>query len=91
MIATILEDFHEIGKRPELIERLKSLVTDGAILGATIFSILAGISSGPVDFVACSVSRRYQTSSTVRETPVGTQSLYILKVSISANERGSME
>ena len=65
----------KLEKSPVLIERLKSFVTDGAILGATDFKTLAVILSGPVDFVASSVSRRWHTSSTLLyiETPLGTQ------------------
>jgi len=53
--GTILAIFHMVGKQADAIDRLNSLVTDGAILEATALSILAEIPSGPLDLAVSSL------------------------------------
>ena len=48
------------------IDRLKSLVTDGVILVAVNFNILADTPSGPLDLVVSRDDRRSKTSSSVQ-------------------------
>ena len=47
-MGTNTDLFHSVGTCPSLIDRLKSLVTDGAMLVAVCLSIIADTSSGPV-------------------------------------------
>jgi len=60
--GTILAIFHTVGKQADAIDRLNSLVTDGAILEATAFSILAEIPSGPLDLAVSSLLINHCTS-----------------------------
>ena len=45
-----LDSFHFIGTLPSLTDWLNREVTEGAILAEVALSILADISSGPLDF-----------------------------------------
>ena len=49
-IGTTRDSFHFSGTLPNLRDRLKREVTEGAMLAAVAFSILADTSSGPLDF-----------------------------------------
>ena len=69
--GTILAIFHMVGKQADAIDRLNSLVTDGAILEATAFSILAEIPSGPLDSAVSSLFINHCTSSTVHRKSSG--------------------
>ena len=53
------------------IERLKSLVNEGAILEAVAFSIRAETPSGPFDFVVSRISSNHCTSSTEHSSSSG--------------------
>ena len=60
--------FHSVGTCPSLIERLKSLVTDGAMLVAVCLSIVADTSSGPVALDTSRFLRRCSSSSVVQKS-----------------------
>ncbi len=49
-IGTTLADFYSLGKWPLMIDRLKRLVNERAILSEVAFSMRAEIPSGPVAF-----------------------------------------
>ena len=65
-IGTIVDFFHILGSLQFEIDRLKSLVTDGVILAAVNFNILADTPSGPLDLVVSRNDRRSKTSSSVQ-------------------------
>ena len=67
----MLAIFHMVGKQADLMDRLNSSVIDGAILGATAFSILAEIPSGPLDLVVSSLLSNHCTSSIVHRKSSG--------------------
>ena len=69
--GTIFDIFHRTGKHPDWIERLKSLVTEGAILEAVVFSVRAETPSGPFDFVVSRVSSNHCTYSTEHSSSSG--------------------
>ena len=58
------DNFQDEGNIPDFIERLKSLVTEGAILCVTILSILPVMPSGPQALVTSILLNRSVTSST---------------------------
>jgi len=69
--GTTFASFHADGKQAELIDMLKRFVTDGAILEATVFNILAEIPSGPLVFVVSSLFKSHSTSLTVHKKSSG--------------------
>ena len=69
--GTILAIFHMVGKQADAIDRLNSLVTDGAILEATAFSILAEIPS--VDPYVDTLSATVDSCRILRKVHVGQQ------------------
>ena len=66
-MGTTTDLFHSVGTCPSLIDRLKSLVTDGAMLVAVCLSIIADTSSGPVALDTSRFLRRCSTSSVVQK------------------------
>lgn len=62
-IGMIADFFHIRGSRHFKIDRLKSFVTDGVMLVAVNFNILADTPSGPLDLVVSRDDRRSKTSS----------------------------
>ena len=70
-IGTIVDLFHIICSRQRERDRLKSLVTDGVMLVAVNFSILADIPSGPLDLLVSKDERRSNTSSSVQRYSSG--------------------
>ena len=69
--GTTFASFHADGKQAELIDMLKRFITDGAILEATVFNILAEIPSGPLVFVVSSLFKSHSTSLTVHKKSSG--------------------
>ena len=65
-IGTIADIFHILGSLHFEIDRLKSLVTDGVMLVAVYFNILANNPSGPLDMVVSRDDKRSKTSSVQR-------------------------
>ena len=84
--GTTFDIFHRTGKQPDWIERLKSLVTEGAILEAVAFSIRAETPSGPFDFVVSRVFSNHCTSSTEHSSSSGHSCVWS---SSSRNEKSS--
>ncbi len=68
-IGTTLDLFHSVGTCPCLIDKLKSFVTDGAMLVAVCFSIVADTPSGPVALDISRFPSRCSTSSMVQRSP----------------------
>ena len=69
--GTTFASFHADGKQADLIDMLKRLVTDGAMLEATAFNILAEMPSGPLALVVSSLFKSHSTSSTVHKKSSG--------------------
>ena len=67
-MGTNIDLFHSVGTCPSLIDRLKSLVTDRAMLVAVCLSIIADMSSGPVALDTPRFLRRCSTSSVVQKS-----------------------
>ncbi len=65
-IDTTLADFHNLGKWPLVIDRLKRLVSEGAILSEVAFSLCAEIPSGPIAFNTSKPLRRCSISCVVQ-------------------------
>ena len=89
-IATTLDIFQKIGKYPDLMERLKILVRDGAMWCAVYFNIAADIPSGPVDLAVSSDSSSFSTSSTEQNNSSG-DSRHGGSKSRSRNDSGNVE
>ena len=64
-IGTTLELFHAVGGRPSWIERLKSLVMEGAITAAVSLNIQADMPSFPLALSMLSDCNKTTTSSSV--------------------------
>jgi len=60
-----------VGKQADAVDRLNSLVIDGAILEAAAFSILAEIPYGPLDLAVSSLFITHCTFSTVHRKSLG--------------------
>ena len=70
-IGTTLASFHESGKQPEVSDKLNRRARLGAIDEAVAFSILASISSGPVDLLQSRLESSSKTSSSVHRSSSG--------------------
>ena len=64
-MGTTEDVFQALGSLPVVIERLKNLVSTGAILTAVDFNILADILSGPFALLVSRTSNNSKTSSSV--------------------------
>ena len=61
-MGTTDDFFHAEGRMPVVKDKLKSLVSEGAMLYAVLFSILADIPSRPVALVGSRATSRSHTS-----------------------------
>ena len=69
--GTTQDFFQQFGTRPNFSDRLKSMVTAGAMLGAVLLSILAEIPSGPFDLLTSSDESKSEISSSLQSSPLG--------------------
>ena len=73
-IGTTLASFQESGKKPEVRDRLNRRARLGAIDEAVAFSILAEMSSGPVDLLQSRLESNSRTEALLcTKAPPGNQ------------------
>ena len=70
-MGTTDDFFHANGRVPVIKERLKSLVSEGVMLYAVFFSILADIPSRPVALVGSKATNRSHTSDSEQSVSSG--------------------